>query len=241
MNPLGQFRMSPTGAVTAGRPQVFTLTYEVGSAGLAPGDVVEFAFPPLWIWQKGQTEDDRREDFIGVQVSRQGARFLRRLYTWRQQHRPAVEVEIVGERRLEPGDTVTVRYGKETPEQGGMRVDRWASITPLANRFARFQCVIHRKGKDEEPVPPSPITLDIVPDAPEKVIARVPSIGRTGETLALKAALVDGHHNAIRYQAARFVGKGASELLPEAAITPEAGGKLCAGRVDVCARLCARL
>ena len=234
MSTLGEFRMSPTGTVTAGRPQVFTLTYEVGSAGLASGDVVEFAFPPLWIWQKGQIEDDRREDYISVEVSRDGVRFLRRLYCWRQQHRPAVEVEIVGDVGLQGGDTVTVLYGKETPEQSGVRVDRWASITPFANRFARFQCVIHRSGRDEEePVPPSPITLDIVPDAPEKVIARVPSIAKAGEAITLKAALVDKHHNAIRYQPARFVGKGADDVLPEAAIAPEQGGKLCAGRVDV--------
>ena len=42
MSEAGTFRMTPGPRIVAGRPVVITLAYEVGGAGVAPGDVVEF-------------------------------------------------------------------------------------------------------------------------------------------------------------------------------------------------------
>lgn len=231
MNELGAFRMTPEPEIVAGRPVVITLTWEVGTAGLVPGDVVEFVFPPLWSWQKGQTDDDRLEDYVAVTSSRQDVSFRSRIFNWRMNHRPAVEAELLGESPLREGDVVTCQYGKETPAQTGIRADRWASITPFANIFARFRCVIHPRGNDRERrVPPGEILLDIVPDAPAKLIARAPSIAKTGEALALKAALVDRHHNGIRHRQSHFAASDPSGIVAPASVMPTAGGKLSSGR-----------
>ena len=149
MTELGAFCMTPGPEIVAGRPVVITLTWQVGAAGLAPGDVVEFVFPPLWSWQKGQTDDGRLEDYVAVTSSRQDVSLRSRIFNWRMNHRPAVEAEILGEAVLREGDIVTCRYGQETADQAGIRADRWASITPFANVFARFRCMIHPRGGGE--------------------------------------------------------------------------------------------
>jgi len=231
MNELGTFRMTPGPEIVAGRPVVITLTWEVGAAGLAPGDVVEFVFPPLWSWQKGQTDDDGLEDYVAVTSSRQDVCLRSRIFNWRMNHRPAVEAEVLGETALREGDAVTCQYGQETADQAGIRADRWASITPFANVFARFRCVIHpRGGGKEHEVPPGEILLDIVPDAPAKVIARAPSIAKAGVPMTLKASLVDEHHNGIRHRDARFAASDPAGVVPPLAIMPAEGGKLCSAQ-----------
>lgn len=230
MNELGTFRMTPGPEIVAGKALVITLTWEVGSGGLRPGEVVEFVFPPLWSWQKGQMDDDRLEDYVAVRSSRDDVSFHSRIFNWRMNHRPAAEAELVGDAPLREGDTVTCRYGKETPEQAGIRADRWASITPFANAFARFRCVIHPRGSDEQrEVPPGEILLDIVPDAPAKIIARAPSIAKMGGEVALKAALVDAHHNGVRSRKARFTGTDPAGVVSPITIDPAHDAKLCRG------------
>lgn len=185
--------------MVAGRPVVVTLTYEVADTGVSPGGTVEFVFPPLWCWQEGQLHDDRREDYITITPSRPEVKFCATLRAWRVGIRPGVLVEITGPENLRPGDTLTLRYGQATAQQAGVRADRWATITPFANRFATFRCLVKPTGEGEETeVSPSPILLDIVPDEPAEIIARVPSIVAAGTQTFARVALLDCHRNAIR-------------------------------------------
>ena len=205
MSDLGHFSMQPDGAMVAGRPVVITLTYEVAETGIAPGGTVEFVFPPLWSWQEGQLHDDRREDHIKITPSRSEVTFCATLRAWRVGIRPGVLVEITGPEGLRPGDTLTLRYGQATSQQAGVRADRWATITPFANRFAMFRCLVKPNGEGEEmETPPSPLLLDIVPDEPVEIIARTPSIVALGTQAVARVALVDRHRNAIRPRHCEF-------------------------------------
>lgn len=233
----GTFELAGVPAAVAARPAVFTFTYRAGAKGVSPGGTVEITFPPLWNWQEGQTDDPRRADFVSVTLSRSDVTFVSRLGVMWKGPRTGMLIEITGQRGLGEGDTVTVQYGKETPEQGGVRVDRWASITPFGNMWPRFRCYVDPTGKGEAlEAACSPILIDIAPDEPHKLVAHVSSVMDVGERAEVKFALVDRNHNAIRDGRPQATVSNDTDCLAAEGEPMPAESPVAAGRIPVVAR-----
>ena len=235
MTTQGSFGIEPGTTFIAGQPAVITLVYEIGVNGVAPGGKIEFLFPPLWVWQEGQLKDERRPDFVAVDISRKSVTYLARMQAFlKGDALPGVGIEITGPDGLQEGDVVTVRYGKETSEQAGVRADRWASITPFGNRLARFGCRVDADGSGTlVDVSRSPVRVDVAPDAPAELIAHAPSILTPGERAAVKCALVDRNRNVLREADMRLCRLNGAGVVAPTGKADESESGLAAGRVSI--------
>lgn len=199
---------APDEPATASVPGTWTLHYEAGPAGVAPGGVVYLQISPFWGWSTPQTDAPSSPGYTEVSASVEGLEFDAR--TLDQQ---LLGVEI-GEPGLAPGDRLELRYGAGP---AGARADRFAE------RGERFWIAVDGDGDGVRGLLAEPPEIDVLPGPPARLVALLPSTVSPGDTARLTLAVLDARGSA----RTRFEGEMELERWP-----PKTAGEAGAGDGD---------
>lgn len=182
---LGTATISPDGAFEAGSHQSFTLTYTAGKFGIDDSGSLRICFRFASDQTRPQFEDPARPNYTVVEASNNAVLECR--YDPKGNVRPwdrTLYIKVV-RGFLREGDMITVRFGVTEGGSPGMRLQTFCEDTfefrVLVDPIATF---------NYQPLPVQP-TIRIVPGAPERYVAVVPTVCRSGEPFSLKLKAED--------------------------------------------------
>jgi hypothetical protein len=177
---LGAATITPDGDFEAGSHQSFTLTYTAGKFGIDDSGSLRICFRFASDQTRPQFEDPKRPNYTVIEASNNAV--LEYRYDPKGNVRPwdrTLYIKVV-RGFLREGDTITVRFGVTDGGSPGMRLQTFCEDTfefrMLVDPIATF---------NYQPLPVQPV-IRIIPGAPEKFIAVVPTVRRVGEAFALK-------------------------------------------------------
>ncbi len=177
---LGHARLSPDGAFEVGSFQSFTLTYTAGKFGIDDSGALRIVFRFASDQSRPQFEDPTRPNYTVVEASNDAVLEVR--YDPKGNVRPwdrCLYIKVV-RGFLREGDTISVRFGVTDGGSPGMRLQTFCEETfefrVLVDPIATFNF---------QPLPEQP-TISIVPGAPDRYVAVLPTLRRVGETFSLR-------------------------------------------------------
>jgi hypothetical protein len=161
----------------AGTPGRFTLVYEVGSEGIAPGGSISFQVSPFWGWSTPQVEIPQASGYTTVTPSADD-----------------IELDVatldqqllglkVGDRPLVAGDRIRIVYGAG---EAGAVADR------LGERNSRFWFAVDGDGDGTRAFLEDSPGIDVHARPPTQLIVSLPSVARPGQSVRIVVALLDG-------------------------------------------------
>ncbi len=177
---LGTAALTPSGAFEAGSYASFTLTYTAGVYGIDDSGALRICFRFASDQSDPQFSDPQAPNYTTVEASN-GATLEYR-FDQKANVRPWDRTLYikVAKGYLSEGDTITVRFGVRDGGSPGMRLQTFCEDTfefrVLADPIATFNF---------QPLPEQP-KIAIVPGQPERFVAVLPTLRRTGETFSLK-------------------------------------------------------
>lgn len=182
---LGTARLSPTGEFEAGSFNTFTLTYTAGKLGMDDSGSLRVCFRFASDQSRPQFDDPKGIGYTTVRASNNA--ILQCRYDPKGNVRPwdrTLYIKVV-RGFMEEGDTIAIRFGDTAEGSPGMRLQTFCEDSfefhVLVDPVATF---------NYQPVPVQP-EIRIVPGAPERWLAVVPTLRRAGEKFALKLKVED--------------------------------------------------
>ncbi len=177
---LGNATITPDGSFEAGSYASFTLTYTAGIFGIDDSGSLRICFRFASDQSTPQFDDPKGANFCVVEASNGATLQVR--WDPKANVRPwdrTLWIKVV-KGYLKEGDRITIRFGVTDHGGPGMRLQTFCETTfefrVLADPIATFNF---------QTLPVQP-TIAIVPGAPERYIATIPTRRRPGETFALK-------------------------------------------------------
>ncbi len=202
-----QVRVAPTSGV-AGHYGTWTVTYEVGDAGLGEGGVLRVQLPDTWhagernSANRLQATDPTGDHYVSARASRVGVRIVAEVESESpnflvKSSRPGLDGRLeryvfvvrvtVASGRLRPGDTIDVIYGDTSSGSRGMRAAIVSTqpepvlVAVDANGSGTFAPVAHRATLTSR----SGIAAELRLTGPSALVVDEPSVrpGRRGPLL----------------------------------------------------------
>jgi hypothetical protein len=181
---MGSATLSPAGPFVAGSHAELTLTYTAGTFGIDDSGMLKISWRQTSDMAKPQFTDPAAANYTTVEASN-GAT----LSCWieRLNIRPWTNTLLIriGRGYLRAGDTLTVRFGDRRGGSPGLRLqtncEEWFALKTYVDAFATYEFT-------ELPVSPGFV---LVPGAPARWKAIVPSLALTGESFRLAIAAED--------------------------------------------------
>ncbi|MDH3231026.1 MAG: DUF3604 domain-containing protein [Alphaproteobacteria bacterium] len=177
---LGHATVTPDGDFEAGSYQSFTLTYTAGKFGIDDSGSLRICFRFASDQTRPQFEDPAKPNYTIIEASNEAV--LEYRYDPKGNVRPwdrTLYIKVV-RGFLREGDTITVRFGESGGGSPGMRLQTFCEDTyefrVLVDPIATF---------NYQPLPEQPV-LRIIPGAPERYLALLPTLRRVGDSFALK-------------------------------------------------------
>ncbi|MGF1619085.1 MAG: DUF3604 domain-containing protein [Rhodomicrobiaceae bacterium] len=177
---LGTATITPDGAFEAGSYASFTLTYTAGVYGIDDSGALRICFRFASDQSDPQFTDPKAPNYTTVEASNGAVLDYR--FDPKANVRPwdrTLYIKVV-KGYLTEGDRIIVRFGVTDSGSPGMRLQTFCEDTfefrVLADPIATFNF---------QPVPEQP-KIAIVPGAPARYVAVLPTLRKTGETFALK-------------------------------------------------------
>ena len=196
---------------TSGVPRRFRLVYEAGPHGIARGGALYLQMSPYWGWQEPQMNDPQGAGYTTVETSDPRVRLRSRAIEPK-----TVRVRVTGH-ALEPGETLTLRYG----------VGSAGATARFAEKQASFRIAVDGDGDGGytylEDVP----TFEVRPGSPSELVVTLPATARPGDTVHIGVAALDASRNAVEGVTGEFTIRELAKALevPEHfEIGPEAHG-----------------
>jgi hypothetical protein len=197
-------------AATRGR---WTVVFEAGPEGVAPGGSVSFYVPTAWSWSRPQIVDPGEAGFVTVTAEPADLPFKvtanpRKMY---------IRVEPEG-RAFAAGERLRFVYGAGS---AGAMADRFAESR------SRFWVGVDGNGDGVQKLLPDSPSVQVVAGPPALALLILPTTARPGETVPLTAALLDPFGNAgVRFNGSLHfeAPEGAGVSLPEALQFTETDG-----------------
>jgi len=178
------------GSVLAGRTRSWTIVYEAGELGVAPGGAVFLQVSPFFEWSSPQTTNEAALGFTRVSTTAAGVELEAR----------AIDQQLLGAtvrgRALAAGERVVFEYGAGP---AGAKAD------PYAERDSRFWIAVDGDGDGVRKVLADSPGVDVRPGPAALLVATLTSTARVGETLRLSVALLDARANRIESGAGTIV------------------------------------
>ena len=208
---LGHATIEPSGRFEAGSYASFTLTYTAGTFGIDDSGSLRVCFRFASDQGNPQFDDPSGANYCAVEASNGAVLQLR--WDPKGNVRPwdrTLWIKVV-KGYLAEGDRIVIRFGVTDHGGPGMRLQTFAEETfefrVLVDPIATFNF---------QPLPVQP-TIAIVPGAPERLVAVLPTRRRPGETFALKVKGEDRWGNPSDRCSGRFrlEPRGAIKGLPE--------------------------
>ncbi len=182
---LGSASITPGGDFEAGSYQSFVLTYTAGKFGIDDSGSLRICFRFASDQTRPQFEDPARPNYTVIEASNNA--LLECRYDPKGNVRPwdrTLYIKVV-RGFLREGDTITVRFGVTDGGSPGMRLQTFCEdsfeFRVLVDPIATF---------NYQPLPVQP-TIRLVPGSPERVVAVVPTLCRTGEPFSIKLKAED--------------------------------------------------
>ena len=177
---LGTATISPDGEFAAGSHASFTLTYTAGLYGIDDSGSLRICFRFASDQSSPQFDDPDGANYTTVEASNGAILQLR--WDPKANVRPwdrTLWIKVV-KGYLTKGDTITIRFGVTDHGGPGMRLQTFCEDTfefrVLVDPIATFNF---------QPLPVQPM-ISIVPGAPDRFVAVLPTRRRVGEEFALK-------------------------------------------------------
>lgn len=168
------------GPAVAGRPGSWRIVYRAGPLGVTVGGAVYLQLSPFWGWSTPQVEREAAVGYTQIATDAEGVDLSAETL---DQQLLAVHV---GGRSLREGERIEITYGAGP---GGALADRYAE------RESRFWVAVDGDGDGvRELIAESP-AVDVMPGPPARLLLRLPSTARPGQSVDLVAALVDAAGN----------------------------------------------
>jgi hypothetical protein len=177
---LGRAEIAPSGAFEAGSYTSFTLTYTCGLYGIDDSGALRVCFRFASDQSDPQFEDPAAPNYTTVEASNRAVLLYR--FDSKGNVRPWDRTLYIKVIRgfLQEGDTITVRFGVTEYGSPGMRLQTFCEDT------FEFRVLVDPIATYNFQTLPSQPVIAIVPGPPERYVAVVPSLRRTGEKFALK-------------------------------------------------------
>lgn len=177
---LGHATITPEGAFEAGSYASFTLTYTAGTFGIDDSGSLRICFRFASDQGNPQFDDPSGANYCTVEASNGAVLQIR--WDPKANIRPwdrTLWIKVV-KGYLKEGDRIVIRFGVTDHGGPGMRLQTFCEDTfefrVLADPIATFNF---------QPLPDQPM-IAIVPGAPERYVAAIPTRRRPGERFALK-------------------------------------------------------
>lgn len=177
---LGHAQIEPSGAFEAGSYASFALTYTAGTFGVDDSGSLRVCFRFASDQGNPQFDDPSGANYCTVEASNGAVLQVR--WDPKGNVRPwdrTLWIKVV-KGFLQAGDTITIRFGVTDHGGPGMRLQTFCESTfefrVLVDPIATFNF---------QPLPVQP-TIAIVPGAPAKYVAMLPTLRRPGEPFSLK-------------------------------------------------------
>ncbi len=185
---LGRALIHPNHSVRVSSWGTFTLTYQVGEAGLPVGARLEVRLPVVStgvvFWSDVQTTDPLGAGYLTMTCSRPGAK-LAVLFTERQRELHRVVVEL-REAALKKGDTITLVYGDTRYGGQGTHVPEWGAPRPQ-----RFYFLVDAQGSGDYALLRDPPTVQLVAEEAVRLEVNASATARPGEPFRITVRAVD--------------------------------------------------
>jgi hypothetical protein len=175
---------NPDGApqqAVAGQPGRWTVIYEAGPAGVAPGGAIFLQVPAFWGWSPPQTEFP---DFPGLVRASTEAEGVDLDVLIADRHLLAIRIAGAA---LREGDRVRIVYGAG---DAGAVADRFAE------RDSPFWLSVDGDGDGVRKIVEDSPKIDVGPGPPERFVLTVPTTVRPGQQARLTLAILDAAGNA---------------------------------------------
>jgi len=196
---LGTATLSPEGAFEAGSYQSFTLVYTAGKFGIDDSGALRISFRFAADMTPPQFTDPAAPGYTTVEASNNAV--LEYRFSPKGNTRPwdkTLEIKVVNG-YLTEGDTITVRLGLTDRGGPGMRLQTFCEdsfeFKVLVDPIATYTF---------QPLPIQP-AIKLVPGAPERFVATLPTLRRAGQPFAFKIKGEDRWGNPSDACDARFV------------------------------------
>ena len=177
---LGTAILTPAGAFEAGSYQSFTLIYTAGKFGIDDSGALRICFRFAADMTPPQFSDPAAPGYTSVEASNNAV--LEYRFSPKGNTRPwdkTLEIKVVNG-YLTEGDTITVRFGVTDGGSPGMRLQTFCEesfeFKVLVDPIATYTF---------QPLPVQP-AIKLVPGAPERFVATLPTLRRAGQPFALK-------------------------------------------------------
>jgi hypothetical protein len=177
----GNAKLVSGGEPVAGERGTWELVYEAGPLGIDVGGWLFLQVSPFWGWSTPQVESPDLVGFTEVSTTAPGVTLEPRTLDAQ-----LLGIRIAG-RRLEPGESVTLRYGAG---QAGAAADRFADAR------SPFWFAVDGDGDGVRALLPDPPSVRVHAGPAARLILTLPSTGHPGEKVRLTAALLDAAGNA---------------------------------------------
>lgn len=182
---LGSATLTPVGEFEAGSFQTFVLTYTAGRYGIDDSGSMRVCFRFASDQSRPQFEDPRGVGYTTISASNNAV--LQYHYDPKGNVRPwdrTLYIKVV-HGFLRAGDTITIRFGDTAGGSPGMRLQTFCE-----DSFEFHVLVDPIATCNYQPLPAQPV-MRIVPGPPERWVAVLPTLRRTGEPFALKLKAED--------------------------------------------------
>ena len=160
-----------------GRAGRFTIVFEVGPLGIARGGKIALQIPPYWGWSTPQVVDPDQPGFTIVTTNARGAKLVPTMGGGEG----LLEIGVEG-RALASGERVRMDYGV-----GSAR----AAVDRFRERQSRFFIGVDGDGDGWRDWIAEPPMIDVAAGPPRRLVLTLPPTARPGETVPLRAALLD--------------------------------------------------
>jgi hypothetical protein len=167
--------------IPAGSRQRFSIVYQAGPLGIAPGGAVFLQVSPFWEWDWPQTRFPEGPGYTEVTTRAEGIELQPK--NWGQE---LLAVQIAG-RTLEAGEEVRIEYGAGA---AGAQVDRYAE------RNTHIWIAVDGDGDGVRSLIQDSPRLDIVAAEATQLRLTLPTTAHTGDSVRLVVAVLDGWGNA---------------------------------------------
>ena len=156
--------------------QSFTVEYQAGPLGVAPGGTLFFQVSPFWGWELPQTDTDQRGGFLRATTAAAGVTLSTTPLT-----QGLVAIEVNG-RGLVEGETVQIEFGAGA---AGTRVDRFAETGE------RLWLAVDGNGDGVRKLIAESPSVDIIAREATRLHLALPGSASTGAMVPLTVALLD--------------------------------------------------
>jgi hypothetical protein len=183
--------------IHAGERGRFTIVYEAGALGVAPGGMVLLQVSPFWGWSTPQVDDPAFDGYttVALELAAEGGA---RGATGEGEGggapvlRPAtLDRQLLGIRvedgPLRAGDRIRMVYGAG---------EAMATADRFAERGSRFWIGVDGDGDGRRVLLPDPLTTDIAAGPPARLVALLPSAAEPRSVVTLSLAVLDAEGSA---------------------------------------------